>query len=130
MSYLCSVIKEQAVTIKYLDMEALTISSSSIAMNAVKFMAKNIDTPTSIGKGMLMETLKKRMMRGEVCRFAYMKKDGSIRIAVGTLQKQAVQANVEGTGIPKRYFGMFAYLDLEKMGWRGFKEENFIGIVD
>ena len=51
-------------------MEALTISSSNIAMNAVKFLAKNIDTPTSIGKGMLMETLKKRMMRGEVCRFA------------------------------------------------------------
>ena len=56
MSYLCSVIKEQVVTIKYLDMEALTISGSNIALNAVKFMAKNIDTPTSIGKGMLMET--------------------------------------------------------------------------
>jgi hypothetical protein len=111
-------------------MEALTISTNNVVANAVKFMANNIDTPTSISKGMMMETLKKRMMRGEVCRFAYMKKDGSVRIAVGTLQKQAVQANVEGTGIPKRYFGMFAYLDLEKMAWRGFKETNFIGIID
>ena len=111
-------------------MEALSISSSNVVANAVKFMSKNIDTPTSIGKGMLLETLKKRMMRGEVCRFAYMKKGGDIRIAVGILQKQAVQANIEGTGIPKRYFGMFAYLDLEKMSWRGFKEENFIGIID
>lgn len=111
-------------------METLTISTNNVVANAVKFMNNNIDTSTSIGKGMLMETLKKRMMRGEVCRFAYMKKDGSVRIAVGTLQKQAVQANVEGTGIPKRYYGMFAYLDLEKMAWRGFKETNFIGIID
>ena len=111
-------------------MEALTINTNNIVMNAVKFIKNNIDTPASISKGMLMETLKKRMMRGEVCRFVYKKKDGSIRIAVGTLQKQAVQANVEGTGFPKRYYGMFAYLDLEKMNWRGFKEENFIGIID
>ena len=130
MQYLCSVIIKEVVTIKLNNMEALSISSSNVVTNAVKFMSKHIDTPTSIGKGMLLETLKKRMMRGEVCRFAYMKKDGSIRIAVGTLQKQAVQANIEGTGIPKKYFGMFAYLDLEKMSWRGFKEENFIGIID
>jgi hypothetical protein len=111
-------------------MEALTINTNNVVINAVKFIKNNIDTPTSIGKGLLMETLKKRMMRGEVCRFAYKKKDGSIRIAVGTLQKHAVEAHIEGTGIPKRYHSMFAYLDLEKMAWRGFKEENFIGIVD
>ena len=69
-------------------------------------------------------------MRGEVVRFAYMKKDGSVRVAVGTLQRQAVEANVVGTGIPKKYFGMFAYLDLEKMAWRGFKEERFIGTIE
>ena len=111
-------------------MEALAINTNNIVANAVKFIKHNIDTPTSISKGMLMETLKKRMMRGEVCRFAYKKKDGSIRIACGTLQQQAVEANVNGNGIPKRFFGMFAYLDLEKMAWRGFKEENFIGIID
>ena len=27
-------------------------------------------------------------------------------------------------------YGMFAYIDLEKMAWRGFKEERIIGIVD
>ena len=111
-------------------MQALSINNSSVVANAVMFMQHNIDTPTAVSKGMLMESLKKRMMRGEVCRFAYKKKDGSIRIAVGTLQSNAVEANTVGTGIPKRFYGMFAYLDLEKMGWRGFKEENFIGIID
>ncbi|WP_353477967.1 SH3 beta-barrel fold-containing protein, partial [Phocaeicola barnesiae] len=47
-----------------------------------------------------------------------------------TLQSDAVKANIEGTGIPKRFFGMFAYLDLQKMQWRGFKIERLIGIVD
>ena len=52
MSYLCSVIIKEVVTIKLNNMEALSISSSNVVTNAVKFMSKNIDTPTSIGKGM------------------------------------------------------------------------------
>jgi hypothetical protein len=46
------------------------------------------------------------------------------------LQPQAVEANTSGHGIPKRFCGMFAYLDLEKMAWRGFKEERFIGTIE
>lgn len=111
-------------------MEALSVKNSNVVRNTVMFMMNGMDVFTSIGKGTLLETLKKRMMAGEVCRFAYKKKDGSIRIAVGCLQAQAVKANVVGTGTPKRYYGMFAYLDLEKMAWRGFREENFVGIID
>ena len=59
-----------------------------------------------------------------------LKKDGSVRVAVGTLQPQAVAANVKGTGIPKKFYGMFVYLDLEKMQWRGFLEERFIGTIE
>lgn len=113
-------------------MKALTISTNNIMNNITKVIRKSecIDTPTAISKGFLLETLKKRMMRGEVVRFCYQKLNGEIRTAVGTLQAQAVQANTEGTGIPKRYYGMFAYIDLEKMAWRGFKEERIIGIID
>jgi hypothetical protein len=111
-------------------MEALVISQNNIVKNAINFVNHNADVPTAIGKGTLLETLKKRMMRGEVVRFCYRKLNGEIRTAVGTLQENAVEANVVGTGIPKRFYGMFAYLDLEKMAWRGFKFENFIGIVD
>ena len=108
-----------------------TVSTNEIARYAAKNIVMNhVDMLTSVSKGIALETMKKRMMRGECVRFAYMKLDGSVRIAVGTLQPQAVKANVIGTGIPKKFYGMFAYLDLEKMAWRGFKEENFIGIVD
>ena len=106
------------------------MSDTAIISNAIKNMNYSMDVLTATTKAAQMELLKKRMMRGEVVRFAYMKKDGSIRYAVGTLQSDAVKANVEGTGIPKRFFGMFAYIDLQKMDWRGFRTENFIGIVD
>ena len=107
------------------------LSTNEIARYAAKnIVMNNSDTITAISKAAELETMKKRMMRGECIRFAYMKLDGTVRIAVGTLQPQAVKANVTGTSIPKRFYGMFAYLDLEKMNWRGFKEERFIGTIE
>lgn len=107
------------------------VSTNEIARYTAKNMVMNhVDMISATAKGIELEMMKKRMMRGECVRFAYMKKDGSVRIAVGTLQAQAVEANTVGTGLPKRFYGMFAYLDLEKMAWRGFKEERFIGTIE
>ena len=107
------------------------VSTNEIVRFAVKnVMMNGSDTMTAISKAAELETMKKRMMRGECVRFAYMKLDGTVRIAVGTLQAQAIKANVNGSGMPKRYYGMFAYLDLEKMAWRAFKEERFIGTIE
>ena len=107
------------------------LSTNEIARYAAKnIVMNNVDMLTSVSKGIALETMKKRMMRGEVVRFAYMKKDGSVRIAVGTLQPDAVKANVKGTGIPKKFYGMFVYLDLEKMAWRGFLENRFVGTIE
>ena len=107
------------------------LNKNEIARYAAKnIVINNSDCITAISKAAELETMKKRMMRGEVVRFAYIKLNGEVRIAVGTLQPQAVAANVNGNGIPKRYYGMFAYLDLEKMAWRGFKECRFIGTIE
>lgn len=107
------------------------VSTNEIARYTAKYVVMNhVDMLTATSKGIALEAMKKRMMRGECVRFAFAKVDGSIRIAVGTLQQQAVEANVKGTGIPKRLQGMFVYLDLEKMAWRGFKEERFIGTIE
>lgn len=111
-------------------MKAIQFSSSNVAKTAVRCMSFDMDEATSFSKGMMAETLKKRMMRGEVVRFCYQKLDGTIRFAIGTLQSDAVKANTTGTGIPKRFYGMFAYIDLQKMAWRAFKEERIIGIID
>ena len=107
------------------------VSTNEIARFAAKnIVMNNSDMLTATSKAIELETMKKRMMRGEVVRFAYMKLNGEVRIAVGTLQEQAVKANTVGRGVPKRFFGMFAYIDLEKMDWRGFKEERFIGTIE
>lgn len=111
-------------------MKAIQFNSTNVVKSAIKCIGFEMDAATSISKGMMLETLKKRMMKGEVVRFCYQKLDGSVRYAVGTLQSDAVKANIVGTGIPKRFFGMFAYIDLQKMEWRGFKEERIIGIID
>ena len=111
-------------------MKAIQFNSTNVVKSAIKCIGFEMDAATSISKGMMLETLKKRMMRGEVVRFCYQKLDGSVRYAVGTLQSDAVKANIVGTGIPKRFFGMFAYIDLQKMEWRGVKEERIIGIID
>ena len=108
------------------------ISTKEIARYAVKnVVVNNSDTITAISKAAELEVMKKRMMRGEVVRFAYLKADGkTIRVAVGTLQANAVEANVKHTGAPKRTYGQFSYLDLERMNWRSFREQNFIGTIE
>jgi hypothetical protein len=107
------------------------VSTNEIVRYTAKNIAMNhVDMLTATSKGIALEAMKKRMMRGECIRFAYLKKDNSVRIAIGTLQQQAVEANVKGSGIHKRFHGMFAYLDLEKMAWRGFREERFIGTIE
>lgn len=113
-------------------MKAITnINTNEVVRYAINNIAtNNLDIFSATSKGIALAAMKKRMMNGECIRFAYLKKDGSVRIAVGTLQPQAVEANTVGTGVPKRFYGMFAYLDLEKMAWRGFKEENFIGTIE
>lgn len=107
------------------------VNTNEIIRYSVNNIVKNnMDVISSVSKGIALEQMKKRMMRGEVVKFAYMKLNGEVRIAVGTLQVDAVKANVVGTGIPKKFYGMFAYLDLSKMAWRGFKEERFIGTIE
>ncbi|WP_455510975.1 SH3 beta-barrel fold-containing protein [Butyricimonas paravirosa] len=110
-------------------MKAIAINTNNIIENAIKWAGYSMDTPTAIWKCFMLETLKARILRGEVVRFAYMKLDGSVRFAVG-IQSDAVKANTTGTGMPKKLFDMFAYIDLQKMAWRGFKPEKLIGIID
>ena len=110
--------------------QSIVISERNIVSDAARINQRS-DMPTSMSKAVELEVLRKRMMAGECVRFLYLKADGiTLRMAVGTLQADSVKANVKGTGAPKRIFGQFAYLDLEKMAWRSFREENFIGTIE
>lgn len=80
-------------------------------------------------KALILANLKARLQKGEVVRFVYLKKDGTMRQAVGTLQPDAVKANIVGTGHAVRK-EQLAYIDLEKMQWRSFLKENLVGIIE
>lgn len=76
-----------------------------------------------------LNELRTRMQRGEHVTFKYTKNDGTVRTAVGTLDKELVESMTKGTGNRKPYDGVFTYIDVEKNAWRSFKESNFIEIV-
>lgn len=111
-------------------MKELVISENNIVKDAARINQRS-DMQTSMSKAVELEILRKRMMRGEVVRFMYLKADGvTVRMAFGTLQEDSVAANVKGTGVNRSQFGQFCYLDTQKLAWRSFRISNFIGIID
>ncbi len=78
------------------------LSTNEIARYAAKNIVLNhVDMITATSKGLALEAMKKRMMRGEVVRFAYMKKDGSVRIAVGTFAARCSKSQRKGYRHPQ-----------------------------
>ena len=111
-------------------MKPIVISENNIIKDAVRFNQKS-DMATSISKSQELEVMRQRMLRGEVVRFCYLKADGiTLKIDSGTLHEDSVQANICGKGLPKRLYGQFAYLSTMSLGWRSFRIQNFIGIID
>lgn len=111
-------------------MKAVVISENNIVKDAVRFNQKS-DIATSLTKSQELEIMRKRMMSGQVVRFCYLKADGvTLKVDCGTLQEDSVEANVNHRGLPKRLYGQFAYLSTVSLGWRSFRIQNFIGIID
>ena len=67
----------------------------------------------------LQDELSKRDVR-----FKFLKKDGTIRDAYGTMHKDVIPPTM-GTGRPLG-FGLQLFFDLECMSYRSFKKENLI----
>ena len=80
------------------------------------------------------ESFRKKLATG-VWQFSYLKKDGSIRQARGTLDfsripedkrpKENQMANDQMAN-----YSTFPYYDLDAAGWRSFRLDNFIGFVE
>lgn len=63
-------------------------------------------------------------MRTEVVSFSYIKKNGEIRKAKGTLKMNICPA-IKGGGKPTPEH-LQLYFDVEKNSWRSFEKERFI----
>jgi len=115
-------------------MKQVQISTSEVARVAAKNIIINgTDTITAVAKSAELQALKSRLMRGEICKWAYKKVSGEIRICVGTLYNDMVKNMTVGGHTPKRCFGQFAYIEMfadGHMEWRSFRESNFIGTIE
>ena len=115
-------------------MKSIQISTSEVARVAAKNIVINgSETITAVAKSAELQALKSRLMRGEICKWAYKKVNGEIRICVGTLYNDIVKSMTVGGHTPKKYFGQFAYIEMfadGHMEWRSFRESNFIGTIE
>ena len=115
-------------------MKQIQISTSEVARVAAKNIVINgSDTITAVAKSAELQALKSRLMRGEICKWAYKKVNGEIRICVGTLYNDMVKNMTVGGHTPKKYFGQFAYIEMfadGHMEWRRSRESNFIGCIE
>ena len=70
----------------------------------------------------------KTRMRKEVVKFAYLKKDLSVRIAYGTLMPQLMSDKILGTGICGDARKVVVYYDVECGNFRCFQMQALIKI--
>ena len=81
-----------------------------------------------VSTAMLIEEAK-RQMRSGVCHFIYIKKDGSVREAIGTLSKPVLDATLKGTGNTPESWGCCYYHDVVKGGARSFIWANLVAVL-
>ena len=80
-------------------------------------------------KKTMIENLKESLKKGIVT-FQYKKKNGTIRTATGTTQREAIESNYsfKGEDGPSKY-GYTTYWDVEKEDWRCFNENMIVAIL-
>ena len=70
----------------------------------------------------------KARMRREVVKFAYLKKDNSVRIAYGTMMPALVGDHINGRGICGDARKVCTYFDVERSEFRCFQMQALIKI--
>ena len=108
----------------------ITISTCS---KLVGSHISRVSTATgSLYKGVAVSLLieeAKRQMRGGVCHFVYMKADGSLREAFGTLDKGVLARTLKGTGQSPGTWGCCYYHDVLAGGARSFRWEYLVAVL-
>lgn len=92
---------------------------------ALRTNARMID---GISKAILIEQLKAKLRSGAIVKFAYLKRDGSVRIAYGTTAPDFIADKVCGWGESRENYATTAYFDLERGAWRSLRWENLIAV--
>ena len=69
----------------------------------------------------------KQMLHNGIVSFEFIKKDGSVRQAKGTLVAEHLPALKENDKSRKPSENVVVYFDMDKKSWRSFVKESFVG---
>lgn len=110
-------------------MNALIVSNSTLVRASV--IAHRTGSDFIAGaKSVMIHELKKRLNEG-IASFAFMKKDGSVRVVkCATTNKALVAQWTNGRGESREHFATTAFLELTDTGiqWRSFRWESLIQV--
>ena len=113
------------------DMNTIITTATNNALVAAHIRTITVKTGSALmgmSKALLIEEAK-RQMRNGVCHFIYLKKNGEVREAFGTLNKGVLNATLKGTGESPETWGCCYYHDTLKGGARSFRWQNLIAVL-
>ena len=103
-------------------------NNALVARHISAITAKTGSALMGMSKALLIEEAK-RQMRNGVCHFSYIKKNGEVREAMGTLAKPVLNATLKGTGASPEEWGCCYYHDVIKGGARSFRWANLQAVL-
>lgn len=103
-------------------------NNALVARHIAVISAKKNSTLVGLAKSMLIEEAKRQMREG-TCHFLYVKKDGSVREAFGTLNPVLCNKHINGRGVSPETWNCSCYFDIEKGGFRSFRWQNIIDVL-
>lgn len=106
----------------------ISTTNALVARHIESVSAAKNSLYTGIAKAMLIEEAK-RQMRAGTCHFLYLKKDGSVREAFGSLNAALCAKHINGRGISPENWKCSCYFDVEKGEFRSFRWTNIIDVL-
>ena len=103
------------------------VINNKTANRATVIATRTQSSEMGLMKAMLIDTLKVKLANG-VAHFVFKKKDGSLREAWGTTQRNIASAKTNGRGISRECFATTAFYDVEAGEWRSFRWENLVQV--
>ena len=106
-----------------------TTTNNAQVLRHISAISKITGSPLmGMSKAILIEECKRQMREG-VCHFVYMKKNGEVREAFGTLTKPILNATLKGTGESPENWGCCFYHDCIKGEGRSFRWNNLVAVL-
>ena len=110
-------------------MSANLIAVQNMTMLRAAVIEERTDNLVLAGmKALMIEQLKEKLKNG-VAHFVYLKKDGSLREAFGTLNRALIDNYINNSGESREKYQCTAYFDIQACGFRSFRWENIVSVL-